>query len=126
MDLEDAVALDPKKAARNQIAAALLERGYGQRELIVRTNSLYSPWGEDDLKAVAGMGADAVLLPKNVGTRHGLGGYGYSRPGWWAHGPAYLVHDGNATGHAARRRNCIFTRAGRLFSHGDLGPGQGP
>ena len=64
MDLEDAVAPDAKETARHQIAAALSEGGYGQRELIVRTNGLDSPWGEDDLKAVAGMGADAVLLPK--------------------------------------------------------------
>ena len=64
MDLEDAVAPDAKETARQQIAAALSEGGYGQRELIVRTNGLDSPWGEDDLKAVAGMGADAVLLPK--------------------------------------------------------------
>ena len=64
MDLEDAVAPDAKETARQQISAALLEGGYGQRELIVRTNGLDSPWGEDDLKAVAGMGADAVLLPK--------------------------------------------------------------
>ena len=64
MDLEDAVAPDAKETARQQIAAALSKGGYGQRELIVRTNSLDSPWGEDDLKEVAGMGADAVLLPK--------------------------------------------------------------
>ena len=64
MDLEDAVAPDAKETARQQIAAALSEGGYGQRELIVRTNGLDSPWGEDDLKEVAGMGADAVLLPK--------------------------------------------------------------
>ena len=67
MDLEDAVAPDAKEAARHNIAAALSEGGYGERELIVRTNSLNSPWGEDDLKAVAGMGADAVLLPKVEG-----------------------------------------------------------
>ena len=64
MDLEDAVAPDAKEAARQQITAALLEGGYGQRELIVRTNGLDSPWGEDDLKAVAAMSTDAVLLPK--------------------------------------------------------------
>ena len=64
MDLEDAVAPDAKGTARQQIAVALSEGGYGQRELIVRTNGLDSPWGEDDLKAVACMGADAVLLPK--------------------------------------------------------------
>lgn len=64
MDMEDAVAPDAKAAARDQIAAALEEGGYGKREILVRTNGLDSPWGEDDLKACAQMGADAVLLPK--------------------------------------------------------------
>ena len=64
MDLEAAVAPDVKETARQLVAAALVEGGYGRRELIVRINSLDSRWGEDDLKAVAGMGADAVLLPQ--------------------------------------------------------------
>jgi len=64
MDLEDAVAPEAKQTAREQIATALAAGGYGQREIAVRTNGLDSDWGEDDLKAVATMGADAVLLPK--------------------------------------------------------------
>ncbi|MDD9876643.1 MAG: CoA ester lyase [Magnetovibrio sp.] len=64
LDFEDAVAPDAKAMAREQVAAALGEGGYGQRELIVRVNGLDSPWGADDLAAVARMGADAVLLPK--------------------------------------------------------------
>jgi len=64
LDLEDAVAPDAKETGREQIAAALTEGGYGKRELAVRVNGLDSQWGEADLKAVATMGADAVLLPK--------------------------------------------------------------
>lgn len=64
LDLEDAVAPDAKDLARSQIHDAIAEGGYGHRELIVRTNGLDSPWGHDDLIAVARMGADAVLLPK--------------------------------------------------------------
>ena len=64
LDMEDAVAPDAKQTARDQITAAIKEGGYGARELIVRTNGLDGPWGEDDLKAAAKMGADAVLLPK--------------------------------------------------------------
>ncbi|HBT43600.1 MAG TPA: CoA ester lyase, partial [Rhodospirillaceae bacterium] len=64
LDMEDAVAPDAKQTARDQITAAIAEGGYGARELIVRTNGLDGPWGEDDLKAAAKMGADAVLLPK--------------------------------------------------------------
>jgi len=64
LDMEDAVAPDAKALARAQIAAAVKAGGYGGRELIVRINGLESAWGRDDLAAVAGCGADAILLPK--------------------------------------------------------------
>ena len=64
LDLEDAVAPDAKATARAQIAAALTEGGYGRREIVVRVNGLDSPWGRDDVTAMATSGADAVLLPK--------------------------------------------------------------
>lgn len=64
LDLEDAVAPDSKEAARQQITEAVSQGGYGQRELIVRVNGLDSEWGLDDLKAMASIGADAILLPK--------------------------------------------------------------
>ncbi len=63
-DLEDAVAPDAKETARDQIVAALKEGGYGRREIAVRVNGLDSPWGRDDVKAMATSGADAILLPK--------------------------------------------------------------
>ena len=64
LDLEDAVAPEAKPAARAQIVAALRAGGYGRRELVVRVNGLGTPWGRDDLAALATAGADAVLLPK--------------------------------------------------------------
>lgn len=64
LDLEDAVAPDAKAMARAQIAAALREGDYGRREIVVRVNGLDSPWGRDDVTAMASSGADAVLLPK--------------------------------------------------------------
>lgn len=64
LDLEDAVAPDAKAEGRANIAAALAEGGYGKREILVRVNGLDSPWGLDDLTAMAGCGADAILLPK--------------------------------------------------------------
>ncbi|HIJ61548.1 MAG TPA: CoA ester lyase, partial [Rhodospirillaceae bacterium] len=64
LDLEDAVAPDAKETARGQVVQALAAGGYGQRELLVRVNSLATPWGHADLAAVAGSGADAVLIPK--------------------------------------------------------------
>jgi len=63
-DLEDAVAPALKEAARAQVLAALREGGYGPREIVVRVNSSSTDWGRDDLVALAGSGADAVLLPK--------------------------------------------------------------
>lgn len=64
LDLEDAVAPVRKAEARAQVMAAIAAGGYGRRELVVRVNGLDTPWGQDDLAAVAGSGADAVLLPK--------------------------------------------------------------
>lgn len=64
LDLEDAVAPDAKAQARTQVAAALREGGYGRRECIVRVNALDTPWGLDDVRAIAQAGAHAVLLPK--------------------------------------------------------------
>jgi len=64
LDLEDAVAPEAKQTAREQVVAAVKEGGYGHREILVRVNSLATPWGYDDLVAAAQSGADAVLLPK--------------------------------------------------------------
>jgi citrate lyase subunit beta/citryl-CoA lyase len=63
-DLEDAVAPDAKGTARTLVCDAVRAGGYGQRELIVRVNALDTPWGQEDLAAVAQCGADAVLIPK--------------------------------------------------------------
>lgn len=64
LDLEDAVAPDAKQIARDQVAAAVRQGGFGHREVIVRINGLATPWGRDDLAAVAASGADAILVPK--------------------------------------------------------------
>ena len=63
-DLEDAVAPDAKEEARETLAKALTEGGYGNRMRIVRINGLDTQWGEADAKAAAAMECDAVLLPK--------------------------------------------------------------
>ena len=63
-DLEDAVAPDAKAGARDTVAAALAQGGYGKRELVLRVNALDTEWGADDLRAAARMPLDAVLLPK--------------------------------------------------------------
>lgn len=64
-DLEDAVAPEEKAAARDVLAQALDEGGFGHRARIVRINGLDSPWGADDLAAFGSHpGVEAVLIPK--------------------------------------------------------------
>jgi citrate lyase subunit beta/citryl-CoA lyase len=63
-DLEDAVAPDAKPEARRMAVAAARAGGYAPREVVVRVNALDTPWGRDDLAAIAQSGVDAVLLPK--------------------------------------------------------------
>lgn len=63
-DLEDAVMPEAKEAARDTLAAALAEGGYGPRAKIVRVNGLDTEWGRGDVAALAGADIDAILLPK--------------------------------------------------------------
>ena len=64
LDLEDAVAPEAKVAARAAAAEAVAAGGFGRREVVVRVNALATPWGRDDLEAMAACGPDAVLVPK--------------------------------------------------------------
>lgn len=64
LDLEDAVAPDIKPQARIAAAEAVRAGGFGRREVVVRVNALSTPWGAEDLAAVAEAGPDAVLVPK--------------------------------------------------------------
>ncbi len=62
-DLGDSVLVENKELSRKQVVEAILTGGYGRRERVVRVNNLDSPWGIDDVKAVANIGADAILFP---------------------------------------------------------------
>src|ERR1700761_347820 len=53
LDLEDSVAPDAKGLARDQVAQAISAKGFGKREVWIRTNSLDQPWWADDA-AMAG------------------------------------------------------------------------
>lgn len=66
LDLEDAVAPDAKQLAREQVAAALEQGGYGHRELLLRVNGLATEWGRADIAAIGQLPAmpDGVLVPK--------------------------------------------------------------
>ncbi|WP_333771871.1 HpcH/HpaI aldolase/citrate lyase family protein [Streptomyces sp. IBSBF 2435] len=64
LDLEDSVAPDAKKAARDRVAEAAASGGYGHREVTIRVNAPGTPWHADDLRAAAAAGPDAVVVPK--------------------------------------------------------------
>jgi len=63
-DLEDAVAPDAKAEARQTLAQALSDGGYGNRVKVVRINALTTEWGFDDVRVLGTAGADIILLPK--------------------------------------------------------------
>ena len=64
LDLEDAVAPDVKVEARQMVSEIVAKGGFGKREVLVRVNSLYTPWGYEDLMAVAKSKADGVVISK--------------------------------------------------------------
>ena len=66
IDLEDAVPLDAKLAARAALMAAWPDFDLAQRaRLLVRVNPFGTPWHQADLSAVASLsGLGAVMLPK--------------------------------------------------------------
>ncbi|WP_430417338.1 HpcH/HpaI aldolase/citrate lyase family protein [Parasphingorhabdus sp.] len=63
-DLEDAVAPEAKEEARKLACAALQSGEYGSRELVVRINSMDTPWFAQDLRQACLSQANAVLVPK--------------------------------------------------------------
>ena len=63
-DLEDAVAPREKPAARDQVAEAVKQGGYGPRELVIRVNGADTEWGADDIAMVNTVRPDGVLIPK--------------------------------------------------------------
>lgn len=63
LDLGDPILIDAKVQSRENIVAAVKQGGYGAREVVIRVNNLDSIWGYDDIKAVANIGADAILFP---------------------------------------------------------------
>lgn len=68
LDLGDPILVEKKDDSRRNVCEAVLAGGYGRREVVVRVNDLDSPWGREDVKAVATTGIDAVLFP-NVESR---------------------------------------------------------
>jgi citrate lyase subunit beta/citryl-CoA lyase len=64
LDFEDAVAPGSKQEAREHVCRAVVSGGYGDRLVTIRINSRGTAWHDDDLRAVAAAGPDAVVVPK--------------------------------------------------------------
>jgi citrate lyase subunit beta / citryl-CoA lyase len=64
LDLEDSVAPDAKGTARDGIAAAIAAKGFGRREILIRTNGLDTPWWAEDVAMAAKAAPDGILVPK--------------------------------------------------------------
>jgi citrate lyase subunit beta / citryl-CoA lyase len=64
LDLEDAVAPDAKEQARQNACGAARSGDYAHREVTIRVNAVGTRWHEEDLRAVAEAGPDAVVVPK--------------------------------------------------------------
>lgn len=63
-DLEDSVASEVKKEAREQVIETIREGGYGNREVVMRVNAARTEFYEDDMTAAVAARPDAVLLSK--------------------------------------------------------------
>ncbi|WP_035165671.1 CoA ester lyase [Caloramator sp. ALD01] len=64
LDLEDAVSIDEKDAARMLVRNALSTLDFSGCEVVVRINSIQSDFGYDDLNVIARVKPDAILVPK--------------------------------------------------------------
>src|SRR5665213_1506890 len=64
LDLEDSVAPDAKAMARDRIAQAIAAKGFGKREVLIRVNSLDTPWWIDDIAMAGKARPDGILVPK--------------------------------------------------------------
>lgn len=66
LDLEDAVSLGEKDAARILIKGALEVFDYKGTEVVIRINPFSTPYALEDIDVMARLKPDAILLPKAV------------------------------------------------------------
>mgnify|MGYP001367784637 CR=1 FL=1 len=64
LDLEDAVSLGEKDAARILIKGALKTFDYGTTEVVIRINPFSTPYALEDIDVMARLKPNAILLPK--------------------------------------------------------------
>ena len=63
-DLEDAVSINEKDAARYLVHQALKTMDFSKDEVVVRVNGLDTPFGRHDVEAVVTAGVNVIRLPK--------------------------------------------------------------
>ncbi|PBC35676.1 hypothetical protein CJ179_47405 [Rhodococcus sp. ACS1] len=74
LDLEDSTTPSNKELARDRIVEALGAPEYfGGRHVIVRVNNLSTPWGRDDLSALAAADGDFLISYPKVETAEEIG-----------------------------------------------------
>src|SRR6202000_314210 len=111
LDLEDSVAPDAKAKAREQIAGAVPAKGFGRREVLIRTNSLDTPWWSDDVAMAGAVEPDGIVVPKistveelnKIGARLGEVGAPAGVKVWAMIETARAVLDADKLGAASRR-----------------------
>ena len=54
----------PRRMAREQIAKAVAAGGFGKREVLIRINSLDTPWWVEDVTMAGKAQPDGILVPK--------------------------------------------------------------
>ncbi len=69
LDLEDSVTINEKDAARLLVYHALKNIDYGNTEVIVRVNSLSTPYGREDYEAIVRATPNAIRMPKTETAR---------------------------------------------------------
>ena len=135
LDLADSLPPADREAGRALVVSCLSEGGFSAAEVVVRVNGLDTPWGEDDLAAVAQAGPDAVLVPR-VEEPEDLAGLGSrlrrlhapERVRIWACLDTPLgILSAEAVASAVRdvdaRLACLVVDAGALAREGRLPPG---
>lgn len=63
-DLEDAVSVDEKDAARDLVSYALQALDFTGNERVVRVNPLDTEWGQKDVEVISKVLPDTILVPK--------------------------------------------------------------
>jgi citrate lyase subunit beta / citryl-CoA lyase len=126
LDLEDSVAPDAKALARDQVAQAVAAKGFGKREVWVRTNSLDAEYWSDDSAMAAQAKPDGILVPKvssvadlkNIGDRLAALNADPSIRVWAMIETARAVLDADQLGAAVRDANTRL--AGFVFGPNDI------